>query len=211
MGSGQVRVVIVDDHPIVRDGVRADLERSGRIAVVGEAGDAEQALACVTEVRPDVILLDLRLTGNSNRRALDLTRRIAILLPRTRVLVFTQAGPHDALPALRAGAHGYLPKSATAAELIDAVLTIGDGPVLPASLAAQIFGEFQSTRPDHLTPRQSEVLSYLARGYDNRDISEALGISIRTVNRHLEDIRDKVGHRRRSELMQLARDDAADE
>jgi len=206
VSSEPVRVFVVDDHPVVRDGMRADLERSGRISVAGEAGDAESALARVAEARPDVVLLDLRLTARSNRPALDLLRRIVALLPETRVLVVSQAGENEALPALRAGAHGYLPKSATAAELVDAVLAVREGPVLPASLAARIFAEFQSAPGDRLTPRQQEVLGWLARGYDNRDIADAMGISIRTVNRHLEDIRDRLGHRRRSDLMRAARD-----
>jgi DNA-binding NarL/FixJ family response regulator len=97
--------------------------------------------------------------------------------------------------------------TATGAELVEAVVAITSGPVLPASIAARIFGEFQrAEHPAQLTAREREVLRCLARGYDNRDIAETLNISIRTVNRHLENIRNKVGQHRRSDLFQLASD-----
>jgi DNA-binding NarL/FixJ family response regulator len=164
----------------------------------------------VTTTVPDVVLVDLRLAGRSIRAGLDLVHRIVALLPRVRVLVVSQSGPEEVVTALRAGAHGFVPKSATGAELLAAVLAVPHGPVLPPAVAARVFGEFQHpARPGQLTAREREVLACLARGYDNRDIADALGISIRTVNRHLENIRSKVGQHRRSDLFQLA-SDAAD-
>jgi DNA-binding NarL/FixJ family response regulator len=204
-----VTVLLVDDHPTTRDGVRSSLERRAGITIAGEAGDPEAALACAADVLPDVVLLDLRLGGRSIKGGLDLLRALLALLPGTRVLVFSQSGAEEAVTALRAGAHGFVAKSATGAELAAAVLAVRSGPVLPPALAARVFGEFQRpARRDQLTPREREVLGCLARGYDNRDISDALGISIRTVNRHLENIRGKVGQHRRSDLFQLASDGA---
>jgi DNA-binding NarL/FixJ family response regulator len=175
--------------------------------VVGEAADPEEALAVVAATRPDVVLVDLRLGGRSIRAGVDLVRRVVELLPRARVLVVSQSGPEEVVTALRAGAHGFVPKSATGAELLTAVLAVPHGPVLPPAVAARVFGEFQHpARPGQLTAREREVLACLARGYENRDIADALGISIRTVNRHLENIRAKVGQHRRADLFELAKD-----
>ncbi|QUQ71286.1 response regulator transcription factor [Kutzneria sp. CA-103260] len=199
--TSTVRVLVVEDHPVTRAGIRASLDQHPGLTVVGEADN--QAMACrVLDVElVHVVLVDLRL---GDEQGMDLIEHLARVRPQARVLVLSQASPGEVLAALKAGAHGYVSKSATTAELTAAVLAVLDGPVLPPELAARLVGEFQHRSA--LTSREREVLGCLARGYDNREIAEELGVAVRTVNRHLENIREKLGSRRRSELIRLARE-----
>jgi DNA-binding NarL/FixJ family response regulator len=192
-----IRVLVVDDHPLTRAGVRSGLHGDG--VAVTEAGDIEAALRALA-TGPDVALVDLLLSGQSG---LDVVRHAADHQPETRILVLSQAPVDDVLAAIRLGAHGYVSKAATSSELRHAVHAVLDGPVLPPELAARLIGAFQ--RPAELTVREREVLRCLAKGYDNREIANELAVAVRTVNRHLENIRAKLGHRRRSELMRFAR------
>jgi DNA-binding NarL/FixJ family response regulator len=122
-----------------------------------------------------------------------------------RVLVLSQALPRDVLAAIHAGAHGWVSKAATAVELGEAVAAVLTAPVIPAELAAHLVEELHRRTPP-LTGREQDVLRCLAKGYDNREIADDLGIALRTVNRHLENIRAKVGDHRRSALIRIARD-----
>jgi DNA-binding NarL/FixJ family response regulator len=207
MPGNPARVLVVEDHPVTRDGVRTALERDGRATVVAEAADAPTACRLADQARPDVALVDLRLRSHGAepaRRGIDVIRHLRQHLPDIRILVLSQADPVELLAAVRAGAHGCIGKGATATELAGAVVAVLTGPVLPAELAAHLIGELhQTTRP--LTSREQDVLRCLAQGYDNREIAEELHIAVRTVNRHLENIRDKLGHHRRSELTRIAR------
>jgi DNA-binding NarL/FixJ family response regulator len=202
MDEQPVRVLVVDDHPVTRDGVRAGLEHDGRAVVVGEAGDAETACRLADATRPDVALVDLRLAAGSG---VDVIRHLREHRPETRILVLSQADPDEIVGALRAGADGAVAKGATSAELVSAVHAVRSGPVLPPELAARLIGELRGG-PSPLTERERDVLRCVAKGYDNREIAAELGIAVRTVNRHLENIRAKVGRRRRSELIRLARE-----
>jgi DNA-binding NarL/FixJ family response regulator len=172
-----MRVLVVDDHPVTRDGVRAGLDGFG--TAVSEAGDAETARNAVLADRPDVVLVDLRLGVDDG---VDFVHYLAGNHPLIRILVLSQCPLADVVRAIRAGAHGYVSKSATSAQLRSAVTGVLAG------------------------PRERDVLRALARGYDNREIAGELAIAVRTVNRHLESIRDKLGTRRRSELVRIARD-----
>jgi DNA-binding NarL/FixJ family response regulator len=199
-----VRVLVVEDHPVTRDGVRTGLERDGTVVVVAEAADVRSACLLADQERPEVAVVDLRLAGESAGDGVDVIRYLRRHLPTVRILVLSQAGPDELVAAIRAGAHGCVSKAATSAELAGAVAAVLAGPVLPAELAAHLIGELrQETRP--LTIREREVLHCLAKGHDNGEIAEELGIAVRTVNRHLENIRTKLGHRRRSELIRIAR------
>lgn len=199
--TSTVRVLVVGDHPVIRAGVRASLAEHPGLTVVGEADTPARAGRLLDVELVHVVLVDLR---PGDEQGMELIEHLARVRPRTRVLVLSQAGPGEVLAALKAGAHGYVPRSATTAELTDAVLAVLDGPVLPPELAARLVGEFQHRSA--LTGREREVLGCLARGYDNREIAEELGVAVRTVNRHLENIREKLGSRRRSELVRLARE-----
>jgi DNA-binding NarL/FixJ family response regulator len=203
------RVMVVDDHPVWRDGVRADLERSGRVTVVGEASDGGEAIERAREVMPDLVLMDLNLPTVSGAEA---TRRIVEDSPHVKVLILSASGAEaDVLEAVKAGAAGYLLKSATSEELLDAVRrVVGGEPVFSPSLAALVLGEFRrmaqspaSPEPG-LTPRETEILKLVAKGYTYREIAEKLFISVKTVQNHVQNILTKLQLRKRYELMRYA-------
>jgi DNA-binding NarL/FixJ family response regulator len=203
------RILLVDDHPLWRDGVRADLERDRRNVVVAEAEDAEQAVALATQHTPDVVLMDLNLPGLPGTVAI---RRIAERLPHVRVLVLSaSAAEPDVLEAVKAGASGYLLKSATGAELTAAVQQVAAGdPVFSPSLAALVLGEFRRVIAGGddgsrtLTERETEVLRQVAKGYSYREIADRMVISVRTVQNHVQSILTKLQLRGRYELMRYA-------
>ena len=207
--AAPVRVLVVDDHPMWRDGVRADLEADGRSRVVGEAADAEEAVAAALQQRPDLVLIDLNMPGLPGTTAI---RQISEALPETRLLVLSaSAAEPDVLEAVKAGASGYLLKSATGAELTDAVQQVARGePVFSASLAALVLGEFRRVAAggdegeQQLTDRETEVLKLVARGYAYKEIADRLVISIRTVQNHVQSILRKLQLNGRYELMRYA-------
>jgi DNA-binding NarL/FixJ family response regulator len=207
--AAPARVMVVDDHPVWRDGVRADLERSGRVTVVGEASDGGEAIERAREVMPDLVLMDLNLPTVSGAEA---TRRIVEDSPHVKVLILSASGAEaDVLEAVKAGAAGYLLKSATSEELLDAVRrVVGGEPVFSPSLAALVLGEFRrmaqspaSPEPG-LTPRETEILKLVAKGYTYREIAEKLFISVKTVQNHVQNILTKLQLRKRYELMRYA-------
>ncbi|MBP2471654.1 DNA-binding NarL/FixJ family response regulator [Crossiella equi] len=204
--TAPIRVLLVDDHPVTRAGVRIALEDTGAVLVVGEAGTAAAGLESAAELRPQVVLLDLRLTTQPRPVGLDVLRVLADRQPELRLLVFSQVGVEDALDAIHAGAHGFVAKSATAPELLHAVRAVLAGPVLPPGIAARLVAEHTRRGEGRLalTAREHDVLRCLAKGHDNPEIATALGIAERTVTRHLESIRDKVGEHRRARLVRLA-------
>jgi DNA-binding NarL/FixJ family response regulator len=204
-----IRVLVVDDHPMWRDGVRADLEADGRSRVVAEAADAEQAIETALRERPDLVLIDLNMPGLPGTTAI---RRIAEQLPDTRLLVLSaSAAEPDVLEAVKAGASGYLLKSATGSELTAAVQQVARGePVFSPSLAALVLGEFRRVAAggdegeQQLTERETEVLKLVARGYAYKEIADRLVISIRTVQNHVQSILRKLQLNGRYELMRYA-------
>lgn len=204
-----MRVLVVDDHPMWRDGVRADLEASGRARVVAEAADAEEAVAAAVRERPDLVLMDLNMPGLPGTTGI---RQIVERVPDTRLLVLSaSAAEPDVLEAVKAGASGYLLKSATGAELIEAVQQVARGePVFSPSLAALVLGEFRrvaaggDTGEQRLTARETEVLRLVARGYAYKEIADRLVISVRTVQNHVQSILDKLQLNGRYELMRYA-------
>lgn len=203
-----IRVLIVDDHPMWRDGVRNDLESSGLAEVVGEASDGGEAITIAGEAIPEVVLMDLQLPTVSG---VDATRRIVEENPHVKVLVLSASAEEaDVLEAVKAGASGYLLKSATSEEVVDAIKRIRDGePVFTPSLAGLVLSEFRRlstvdpAEPD-LTPRENEVLKLVAKGYTYREIGEKLFISTKTVQNHVQNILTKLQLRKRYELMRYA-------
>jgi DNA-binding NarL/FixJ family response regulator len=204
-----IRVLIVDDHPVWRDGVRSDLEAAGGMSVVGEANDGGDAIERSREVMPDVVLMDLNLPTVSGTEA---TRRIVEESPHVKVLVLSATGDDaDVLEAVKAGARGYLLKSAvTAADVVQAVRRVHGGEaVFTASLAGLVLDEFRrlATRDPGepgLTARENEILRLVAKGYTYREIGEQLFIATKTVQNHVQNILTKLQLRKRYELMRYA-------
>ena len=194
-----IRVLIADDHPVVRQGLRSFLESRGGITVVGEVADTEAAVAEAARLRPDVVLMDLAMPGAGGVAA---TRRITEQRPETRVLVLTSfAGDDEVVPAVRAGAAGYLLKDVDPAELEQAVRLVAAGervlhPRAASRVMAQVAagGPAPSARPAaSLTPREREVLALLAGGLSNRQLARRLVVSEKTVKTHVSNILAKLG------------------
>ena len=205
-----IRVVVADDHPVWRDGVRGDLERSGLVVVVGEAADGGQAIEVTLAEMPDVVLMDLQMPVVSGVEAI---RRIAEAAPHVRALVLSASGEEaDVLEAVKVGASGYLLKSSSSAEIVDAVIRVHAGePVFTAPLAGLVLTEFRRMSADArpagepgLTERENEVLRLVAKGYSYREIGERLFISEKTVQNHVRNILTKLQLHKRYELMRYA-------
>jgi NarL family two-component system response regulator LiaR len=191
--------VIVDDHEVVREGLRTFLELQDGIEVVGEAADGEQALVEVQRLLPDVVLMDLVMPKLDGVGAM---RRLRDRLPRTRVIVLTSFTQDDRLlPAIRAGAAGYLLKNVEPKELARAVRAAHAGealldPGVAARLVQEIAGRANAAGehpPDRLTGREREVLELIARGRSNKRIAFELGISEKTVKTHVGHLLAKLG------------------
>lgn len=208
MAEGMIKVLVVDDHPVWRNGVRKDLEDSGRAEVVGEAEDGGDAIQMARDAMPEVVLMDLQLPTVSG---VDATRAIVEDSPHVKVLVLSASGEEDdVLEAVKAGASGYLLKSSTTEELIDAVTRVAEGePVFTPSLAGLVLSEFRRLATDSqeepkLTERENEVLRLVAKGYTYREIGEKLFISTKTVQNHVQNILTKLQLKKRYELMRYA-------
>jgi DNA-binding NarL/FixJ family response regulator len=204
----RITVVIVDDHPSLRDGVRMDLERSGVATVVGEASDGGEAIDLVRQVMPDVVLMDLSLP---TVQGVDAIRAIVDELPHVKILVLSASeAESNVLEAIKLGAAGYLLKTSTAAELADGVTRVyaGDAVFTP-SLAGLLLSEFRKAvevEPGEpgLTQRENEILRFVAKGYSYGEIAQELFISTRTVQNHVRNILTKLHLRSRYELMRYA-------
>ncbi len=201
-----IRILICDDHPVVRDGLAAVLGTQPDFDVVAEAGDGHAVVTQAALNRPDLILLDLEMPGQDGVAALGALRAAD---PEVRVIVFTAFDTDERiLDALRAGAKGYLLKGAPRDELFRAIRTVHQGGTLLAPLvAARLVAHLQAPPPDpvvDLTPRETEVLHLVARGLANKEIAAALGIRERTVKFHVSAILSKLGAGNRTEAVVLA-------
>ncbi len=198
-----VSVVLVDDHPVVRAGLRALLETAGEFAVVGEAGSTEEALEVVRRIAPDVVLMDLQLGADDGAEA---TRRIIGLGIATRVLVLTTYDTEgDILRAIEAGASGYLLKDAEPEQLADAIRRTAAGDtVLAPVVASRLMRRLQRPTTE-LTSRELEVLQLAAEGLTNRQIAQRLFVSEATVKSHLVHVFGKLGVDNRTGAVSRAR------
>jgi DNA-binding NarL/FixJ family response regulator len=182
-----VRVLVVDDHPVVRSGLVGMLAVTDDIEVVGEAGDGEEALALVESTRPDVVLMDLRMP---RRDGVSATGAIASRYPATKVLVLTTYDTDtDILHAVEAGATGYLLKDTPHAELLEGIRAASRGEtVLAPPVAARLMSRLRTPAPSAAqpSPRELEVLAAVARGLSNAEIGKALFIGEATVKTHLQ-------------------------
>jgi two-component system response regulator NreC len=205
------RLLLVDDHAVVRSGLRMLLEGLEDMQIVGEAGTAAQALTAAEQDRPDVILMDI---GLPDKSGIEATREIKLHFPKVAVVALTIHEDEEYFfKMLDAGASGYVPKRAAPDELLTAIRVAAAGEVyLYPSLAKLLVRDYLSgERPpeagpglDGLTDRESEVLTYLAEGASNAEIANALVISPKTVERHRENIMKKLNLHSRSELVRYA-------
>jgi DNA-binding NarL/FixJ family response regulator len=199
-----ITVLLVDDHPVVRQGLRALLDVQDGIEVVGEAGDGQSAIALAASLAPDVILLDLKLPGLDG---------IAVLAELgdcpSRVLVLTSAtDPSSASRAMRSGAAGVVYKDIDPDALVRAIRSVHDGNVLLSALAAgqlvRASGQGAGAGIDQLTSREREVLAELAKGRSNREIARALTVSEKTVKAHVSAVLAKLGVQDRTQAALVA-------
>ncbi|WP_028926740.1 response regulator [Pseudonocardia acaciae] len=196
-----IRVLLVDDHELVRVGLRTFLELQADMAVVGEAGSGERALALVASAAPDIVLLDLVLPGMSG---LDTARALRAAHPDVKIVVLTSfSGQDQVLPVVRAGVDGYLLKDVGPRELADALRAVhaGGSPLHP-TVAATVMRSV--TTDDPLTPREREVLRLIARGLSNRQIARELVLSEKTVKTHVSAVLAKLGVADRTQAALLA-------
>jgi two-component system, NarL family, response regulator DevR len=202
----KIRVLVIDDFPLVREGLAAALAIDPGFEVLGQGSDAEEGLRMARELRPDVVLLDLRMPEGGG---IALLERLREELPETRALVVTASEKAETLlDAVAAGAAGYVTKRVSARELRHAVVTVySGGSIITPTLAGHLLREYSQVsrgEPMHVRPllgqREQEVLKLVAQGCTDREVGTRLYISPRTVQNHLARIREKTGLRRRSEL-----------
>ena len=209
-----LRVLVVDDHPIWRDGVARDLESAGHV-VCGTAGEGAQALRIAAATKPDVVLLDLQLPDMTG---VEVAARLAATQDPPRVLVLSASGErNDVLDAMTAGAAGYLLKSASMTELLDAVRRVAAGdPVFTPGLAGLVLGEYRrlATAPaddtPRLTERETEVLRLVAKGLTYPQIAERLVLSVRTVQNHVQSTLTKLQLHNKAQLVRYAMEKGLD-
>ena len=205
--ASRIRVMVVDDHPIMRSGLRDTLEASGRVEVVGQAEDGDEALRTVEGLQPQVIVMDVIMP---NKDGIDACREIIELLPDTRVLMLTASSEMDAvIEAVAAGATGYLQKYSGPEELVGAVVDVAEGRLrIPDKVVKEVFALVRRDREDvsnraldRLTVLERETLALFASGRSYTEIAEARGKSSVTIRNTLYRIQDKLGIRSKQELV----------
>jgi len=205
----KTKVLVVDDHAMFRQGIRALLEGCEDVEIVGEATEGREAIEKVLQLAPQVVLMDIAMPVMGG---LEATRRIQKESPNTKVLVLTQYEDSEyILSLLRAGAKGYISKTATASELISAIRTVHQGEsYLYPSATTTLIEEYltrvggEKNEYERLTDREREILQLVAEGRTNREIADRLFISIKTVLRHRTNVMEKLGFHNRTELIKYA-------
>jgi two-component system, NarL family, response regulator NreC len=204
-----IRIIIADDHQILRAGLKTLLQADLNLEVVAEATNGDEAILIAEEFKPDIALMDISMPGTDS---LQVTRQLVKTLPETRILMLTM---HEDCALLReflsAGASGYIIKRAAESELIDAIYAVWRGMIyVHPSLMRSLVSTPQKVNPldpgdvEPLTSREIEVLRYIVRGHTNRQIASALSISVRTVETHRSNLMEKLNLHSRAELVQYA-------
>jgi two-component system response regulator NreC len=211
MSKRKIKLMLADDHLVVRSGLRMLLESKPDMEIVGEAESGREAVEKVKVLHPDVILMDIQMP---DMNGIDATERIKTVSPQTAVLALTMhEDDHYFFEMLHAGASGYVPKRAAPDELVNAIRTVSEGQVfLYPSLASRLVQDYlkraeagdQAMVQDDLTPRELEVLTLIAEGMTNAEIAEELVISVKTVDRHRENIMRKLNMHSRIDLVKYA-------
>lgn len=211
MSKRKIKLMLADDHLVVRSGLRMLLESKPDMEIVGEAESGREAVEKVKVLHPDVILMDIQMP---DMNGIDATERIKTVSPQTAVLALTMhEDDHYFFEMLHAGASGYVPKRAAPDELINAIRTVSEGQVfLYPSLASRLVQDYLKRAEagdypmvqDDLTPRELEVLTLIAGGMTNAQIAEELVISVKTVDRHRENIMRKLNMHSRIDLVKYA-------
>ncbi len=206
-----IRLLLVDDQDIVRAGLRSLLEGRPELEVIGEAGGGKEAVALATQLQPDVVLMDVTLPDIDGVEA---TRRIKATVPGVNVLALTiHEDEAYFFEMLNAGAGGYVPKRASPDDLLTAIRVVAEGdvflhPIVAGALVQDYLRRVQTGTErasyDGLTPRQREVLTLVAEGLSNQSIGSQLGISVRTVERHRENIMERLNLHSRTDLVKYA-------
>lgn len=205
-----IRVAIVDDHDLVREGIRALLEQDPQLEIVGETGDGQEAIKLAERVKPDVMLMDVYLPGGIG--GLEATEVIAASVPEVKVIILTQYENREYIRrALRIGARGYLLKRSLAAQLKDAIRAVHQGQkYLHPAIAGEVVDLVTTGRAldedeyDRLTPREKQVFKLLAEGKTSRDIAKYLTISLKTAMTHRANLMQKLNMHSRAELIKYA-------
>lgn len=204
--SKTIRILLADDHPVVRDGLAAMLATQPDFEVVGEAGNGSEAVAEAARLRPDVVLMDLEMPELDGIEAI---RRLRAADPSVQVVVLTAFDTDERIVgSLQAGAQGYLLKGAPRAEIFAAIRTVSaGGALIPPVVASKLLRQVRAAEsPDALTARESEVLSLVASGLANKEIAARLSISERTVKFHVSAVLSKLGAKNRTQAVRLARE-----
>jgi DNA-binding NarL/FixJ family response regulator len=205
-----IRVVIADDHAILREGIKVLLQGQSDIVVVGEAEDGRQAVQRCQELRPDVVLMDIAMPGLGGYEA---TLEIRRLMPNIRVLVLTQYDNKEyVLRFLRAGAAGYLVKKAVGTELVSAIRAVARGETyLHAAIAGAVVEDYlggdhtsEENVYDRLSEREKQVLKLIAEGSTNKEIASVLDIAVKTVMAHRTNLMAKIGAHSRTDIFKFA-------
>jgi DNA-binding NarL/FixJ family response regulator len=200
-----IRVAIVDDHPIVTDGVVANLRANPEIDVVATGASADDAISIARAQAPDVLILDLELGGG--RGGLDAIAEVRAASPRTRIVIFSAyAGEERVATAFERGADSYVLKGTSSDELVAVVRAAARGEsMIPAGIAAELARAVRRPRGDRLTDRERQILALLAEGLSNRAAAERLGIAERTVKFHVAEILARLGASNRAQAVAIAK------